>query len=263
MSLPPSTTRRFRLDLAYDGRPFEGWQSQAGGNTVQDVLLGELRAICPEIATVQGSGRTDAGVSAEGQVAHFDAPAEWRMGGLEWLRALNAKLPGTIRVMGCAEVDPSFHARFSAGGKTYRYRIGTGEVLSPFDLGLAWHRRGLAGDDGIAGTLAAFEGEHDFRAFSAKRRDGKDGDRDTVRTISEARLRRDGDTLELRFTGNGFLYRMVRFLVGTAVHVAEGKVDLDKVRELLSGGHPEGSAPYCAPASGLVLESVFYPAESE
>jgi hypothetical protein len=119
MEAPPPAPRRFRLDLAYDGRPFAGWQSQPGGGSVQDALEAALAATCPEVTTVQGSGRTDAGVSATGQVAHFDTPPYWRMDGGDWLRALNSKRPPTIRVMACREVDPAFHARFSAVEKTY------------------------------------------------------------------------------------------------------------------------------------------------
>ncbi|MEM1443733.1 MAG: tRNA pseudouridine synthase A, partial [Verrucomicrobiota bacterium] len=180
-------TRRFQLVLAYDGRPFDGWQSQASGNAVQDFLLQALQSICPDISTVQGSGRTDAGVSANGQVAHFDTPAHWRMGGEEWQKALNTKLPAAIRILSCAETSVSFHARFDAVGKEYRYRIVTGEVLPPLLVGLAWHRRGLGDPGDLLDILKVYEGKHHFRAFSANRNDGKDETRDTERTISEVR----------------------------------------------------------------------------
>ena len=136
--------RRFKLVIAYDGRPFDGWQSQVSGNTIQDILLLGIRTICPAVKTVQGSGRTDAGVSAEGQVAHFDAPPEWRMGADEWRKALNTKLPATIRILSAQETGPDFHARFDAVGKHYRYRIVTSDVLPPLQVGLVWHRRGPA-----------------------------------------------------------------------------------------------------------------------
>src|SRR5690606_34164637 len=143
MEAAPRTIRRFRLDLAYDGRPYTGWQSQPGGGAVQDAVERVLSAICPAVVSVQASGRTDAGVSATGQVAHFDTPADWRMDGGAWMRALNTKLPPTVRAMRCLEVPPSFHARFSAIEKTYEYAIATGEVLPPLRHGLAWHQRGL------------------------------------------------------------------------------------------------------------------------
>ncbi|NRB73062.1 MAG: tRNA pseudouridine(38-40) synthase TruA [Verrucomicrobiales bacterium] len=267
MASPESQKRRFRLDIAYDGRPFAGWQSQVGGNTVQDILLSELQSVCPEILTVQGSGRTDAGVCATGQVAHFDVSGDWRMNGGEWQRALNSKLPPAIRVMRCLEVSPEFHARFSAGGKLYRYDIVTGDVLPPLLHGLAWHRRGLEDLERLAEVLGLYVGTHDFRAFSANRNDGKDEGRDTVRDITLAEIEPEADgvpgRMRLRFRGNGFLYKMVRFLVGTAVYNLEGKISNEEMRVLLQGCEVEKKAPFCAPPDGLSLERVYYPESLE
>lgn len=254
----PPTPRRFRLDLAYDGRPFAGWQSQRGGDAVQDAVERALTGICPAVRSVHGSGRTDAGVSAIGQVAHFDAPAGWRMDGEAWWRALNTKLPPSVRVLACREVDPSFHARFSALEKTYQYHIATAEVLSPLRHRLAWHQRGLGSPDDLAPILARFVGRHDFGAFSAKRHDGRDEGRDTVRTLAEASVREEGGELALRFRGEGFLYKMVRFLVGSAVYVRKGRLSLKDLERLLSGAGEGSKAPYCAPADGLILVSVRY-----
>lgn len=261
MENAPENRRRFRLDLAYDGRPYVGWQSQPGGGAVQDAVERALSAICPSVVSVQGSGRTDAGVSAIGQVAHFDAPADWRMDGRAWMRALNTKLPPTIRAMRCSEAPASFHARFSAIEKTYEYAIATGEVLPPLRHGLAWHQRGLGPVEELAAILARYEGTHDFRAFSAKRHDGRDEERDTVRTLHEASVRtaRDGEELLLRFRGNGFLYKMVRFLVGAAVYAIHDRLSREEMDRLLSGVDERAKAPYCAPADGLILVSVRYP----
>ncbi|MEM9283815.1 MAG: tRNA pseudouridine(38-40) synthase TruA [Verrucomicrobiota bacterium] len=252
--------RRFRMEVAYDGRGFEGWQSQPGGKTVQDLLLQCLRGICEEIATIQGSGRTDAGVSANGQVAHFDVPMNWKMRGGEWQRALNSSLPPTIRVLRCEEVASHFHARFSAVEKEYRYDIFVGEVLPPLLHGLAWHQRHLATVDEISKVLSVYEGSHDFRAFSANRHDGHDETRDTRRTltVSEVELAAE-DLLRLRFRGNGFLYKMVRFLVGTAAYQIREKISRKEVEHLLTGCDPVKKAPFCAPPDGLSLEGVFYP----
>lgn len=255
---------RFRIDLAYDGRPFSGWQSQVGGDTVQDILLEAIRSVCPEVATVQGSGRTDAGVHAERQVAHFDVPAGWRMKGREWQRALNSHLPAAIRIVACGEIAPEFHARFSALEKEYRYTIVTGEVLPPLKAGLAWHQRGLPLDEHWETVLACFEGTHDFRAFSANRNDGRDEDRDTTRTIFEAEIdRASPDMAVIRYRGNGFLYKMVRFLVGTAVYCIRERIALEEIKSLLEGGLETGKAPYCAPPDGLVLQRVLYSKEFE
>jgi tRNA pseudouridine38-40 synthase len=261
MEAPLFQTRRFRVDLAYDGRPFSGWQSQPSGDSVQDAIESALASICPEVTSVQGSGRTDAGVSALGQVAHFDAPAGWRMSGDAWQRALNSHLPPTIRAIACGEVDPAFHARFSALEKTYDYEIVTGEVLPPLRHGLAWHQRGLGPAGELEAILARYTGTHDFRAFSAKRHDGYDDLRNTMRDIVEASLR-PADGVEgyvLRFRGNGFLYKMVRFLVGTAVYVLRGRISLADLDDLLAGESHADRAPYCAPASGLTLVAVRYP----
>jgi tRNA pseudouridine38-40 synthase len=259
-----SAPRRFRLDLAYDGRPYDGWQSQPGGGSVQDAVEQALASVCPAAGRVHGSGRTDAGVSAAGQVAHFDAPPGWRMGGAEWRRALNAKLPPTIRILCCREADPSFHARYSAVEKTYDYHIAVGEILPPLRHGLAWHQRGLGPAGELAEILRAYEGEHDFRAFSAKRHDGRDDERETRRILHEVSLRPgpEAEELVLRFRGTGFLYKMVRFLVGSAVYVLKGRFRIEELRGLLDGA-AGAKAPYCAPAAGLVLVEVRYGAPFE
>ncbi len=255
---------RFRLDLAYDGRCFSGWQSQATDNAVQDVVERALAAICPAVTGVQGSGRTDAGVSALGQVAHFDAPADWRMDGGAWQRALNTKLPPAIRAMRCGAIDPRFHARFSALAKTYRYEIATGDVLPPLRYGLAWHQRDLGPVRDLTDVLRLYEGTHDFGAFCAKRHDGRDEGRDNVRTITLAGVTAtDSESLILEFCGNGFLYKMVRFLVGSAVYCVKGRISVGEISRLLKGPAGEARAPYCAPAAGLILVGVHYPEEFE
>ncbi|MEX2579170.1 MAG: tRNA pseudouridine(38-40) synthase TruA [Verrucomicrobiales bacterium] len=252
--------RRFRIDLAYDGRAFAGWQSQTGGDAVQDILENAIRKHCPAIGRVHGSGRTDAGVSAEQQVAHFDVPPGCRMNGDEWQRALNSQLGPTVRVMRCGEIDPAFHARFSALEKAYRYDIATGAVLPPLRAGLAWHQRGFDRVEELKAVLGLYLGTHDFRAFSANRKDGKDATRSTIRTILTAEVTSTGpESLSLRVSGRGFLYKMVRFLVGSAVYCARGKIDRDQIRNLLSGDHREAKAPHCAPADGLSLVEVRYP----
>jgi len=264
MPNPDPESRRFRLDIAYDGRLFVGWQSQVGGDTVQDFLQSAIVQCCPAASGVHGSGRTDAGVCAEQQVAHFDAPAEWSMRGGEWQRALNSQLPATIRVLRCVEIDPAFHARFSVLEKTYRYDIAVGEMLPPLKAGLAWHRKEFGPVTELQPILDLFAGTHDFRAFSAKRHDGKDETRDAVRTISRAAVSTDvSETLSIRFTGNGFLYKMVRFLVGTAVYCIDEKITREDIRNLLSGADRDAKAPYCAPPDGLSLIGVRYPEEFE
>jgi tRNA pseudouridine38-40 synthase len=206
---------------------------------------------------VHGSGRTDTGVHALGQVAHFDPPAACRLNEIEWHRALNALLPPTIRVMRCESVTPDFHARFDATGKVYRYRLWHGEVLPPLEHGLAWHLHGALDERALRKAGGLFEGTHDFTAFSAKRRDPGEEERCHVRTIRTLDFTQNGELLELTFNGDGFLYKMVRMLVGAMVKVARGQATLGTLRDLLA--NPRHLKPgWQAPADGLTLMRVEY-----
>lgn len=254
--------RRFRLLIAYDGRPYDGWQSQPSGNTIQDYIQTGIHAICPEISTIHGSGRTDAGVSADGQVAHFDAPIDWKMDSSAWSKAINTKLPRTIRIMDCVETAPDFHARYSARGKVYRYRIFTGTVLPPLDYRLAWHQPRLDLEK-FSEALKIFVGEHHFKAFSANRNDGKDEGRDCLREIfsieaSSSDRTNNDDLINIDIHGSGFLYKMVRFIIGTGVRLSEGKLEYTIVKNWLNDPDPAEKSPLCAPADGLSLRKVIY-----
>ena len=253
---------RFFLTIAYDGRPYEGWQSQRGGNTVQDVLLAALQKIDSGITQVHGSGRTDSGVSAEGQVAHFDASEGSSLDAESWPSALNTKLPPTIRVMHCRLVPNGFHARFDCVGKIYRYRLWCERVLPPLEHGLTWRVSPGIDINTLRAALTMFQGEHDFRAFAANRGDGKDADRDCRRTIQSIRVEAAADRREiaLHFDGSGFLYKMVRLLVGSAVRHAEHpeRLPLSEIQRLLTAPAANEKAPICAPADGLSLVGVHY-----
>ncbi len=248
---------RFKLTLAYDGAPFDGWQSQPAANAVQDHLEAALAAVAGVRLRAHGAGRTDAGVHALGQVAHFDAPGESRMDAAAWLRALNTKLPRALRVVASEAAPPDFHARFSAVAKTYRYEIDTAPVPHPLRRDRAWQRPSPPIDAALLREACALVvGRHDFAAFAANRRDGKDPA--TERTIAAAAVDRPGaERLAVTLTGDGFLYKMVRLLVGGAVRVAEGRAPLSWIQQLLDnpGG---GKCQYCAPAAGLYLVEVDY-----
>lgn len=250
---------RLKLILSYDGRSHAGWQSQPGGNTVQDLVEAAIEATAKEKIRLHGSGRTDAGVHALAQVAHFDAPDHLTMNPFNWVPALNTKLPSSIRVTSCSEVDPGFHARFSAAGKTYRYDLCTEPVLSPFKAGLAWHLPRQLDPYVLAEALTLFRGRHDFEAFGAKRGNETE-ETDYHRTIHDTTLETLDDGWRLRFRGDGFLYKMVRLMTGAAVQAAQGRIRLDQIGELLDQpeGLPRGKSPFCAPADGLFLESVDY-----
>ena len=131
--------QRFKITVAYDGRPYDGWQSQSSGGGVQDHLQEAASALATQPIQMHGAGRTDAGVHALGQVAHFDAPDSNSMSASDWQKALHTKLPPTIRVVGAEAVPEDFHSRYSARQKTYRYEIDTGRIHSPLRVGLAWH----------------------------------------------------------------------------------------------------------------------------
>lgn len=254
-----STPSILKLTIAYDGRPYQGWQSQAGGNTVQDFLTRALTEVAKQPIKPHGSGRTDTGVHAHGQVAHFTPPPEITMNPYNWVPAVNTKLPPTIRVTDCEEMPPDFHSRFSATGKIYHYDIRTDPVLPPLMAGLAWHLPRLLDADLLAEALAQFIGTHDFHGFAAYRGNEKP-DMNWHRTIRRADLETLDHGYRITFEGDGFLYKMVRMLTGAAVHTAQGRMPLGDLTTLLDQppGLPHGKSPVCAPADGLYLDRVIY-----
>lgn len=250
----PTAIRRFKLTVAYDGARFAGWQSQTGGNTVQDAIERALAVVGKTQITLHGSGRTDAGVHALGQIAHFDAPTGSNLTADNWVRALNSNLPPSIRILRATQATSSFHARFSARGKVYRYELWTGSVLPPHLFQRTWHVPQGIDEASLRHTLGMFVGEHDFRPFSANRGTPVT---DSVRQISRIHCTRSGDSLKVTFQGNGFLYKMVRMLTGAAVKVALGREDERTIRDLLA--RPEsGRWTHVAPPDGLYLVRVLY-----
>ncbi|MFD2157698.1 tRNA pseudouridine(38-40) synthase TruA [Rubritalea tangerina] len=251
---------RLKLTIAYDGRPYSGWATQPNATTVQDLVQDALSNVAKETIKIQGSGRTDTGVHADAQVAHFDAPAHMDMNPYNWVPALNTKLPATIRVTDCQEVADDFHSRFSAEAKTYTYFLATCPVLHPMLAGRAWHLPRQLDPDFLQKALDHYLGTHDFQAFGALR--GNESETTSyLRTLTEASLQSTTDGYLLRYTGDGFLYKMVRLLTGAAVHVAQGRLRLDDHLALLDqpSDLPHGRSPYCAPAAGLTLTEVTYP----
>ena len=250
---------RLLLTIAYDGRPYRGWQSQSCGNTVQDHLRRALEEVAKQPVDMQGAGRTDTGVHALAQTAHFDAPPGISMNPYNWVPALNCKLPATIRVMACEEVAADFHSRFSATGKIYHYDICTDPVLPPLKAGLAWHLPRSLDAAVLQEALALFLGRHDFHAFAAYR--GNEGpEMDWHRTLRRADAVDLTDGYRITFEGDGFLYKMVRLVTGAVVHAAQGRMRVDELAAYLDQppGLPRGKSPNCAPADGLYLERVLY-----
>ena len=255
--MAPTASNRLRLVVAYDGRPFDGWQSQARGNTVQDHLESAFGRLCggPRVP-VHGSGRTDAGVHARGQVAHVDVPDRARHTPERWRLALNAHLPAAIRIMNVRFSRADFHARFAARGKIYRYRIWNGPVLEPFEIGRAWHFPDPLDIDVLRRSSELLLGEHDFANFAANR--GK-SPQTTVRTIRRIVVRRRSSLITIDYEGDGFLYKMVRLLTGTLARCAQGRASLDWISDLLACKGTKTS--FAAPADGLYLMRVLYPGQ--
>ncbi len=256
------TTRRLRLTLAYDGRPWQGWQSQPGGRTVQDQLELVLQKLTGTHVAVHGSGRTDAGVHARGQVAHLELPEESLLRGESLVRAMNVNLPPSIRVLHCEHASSEFHARFNAKGKVYEYRIWRGDVMSPFEDGFAWHVFKRLDTGLMREGAALMRGTHNFARLSAARGDISEDERrenaqGLTRMIQRVEIFEEGDVLRLEFEGEGFLYKMVRLMTGSLVHAARGRAPLEWIRQLVQ--EPDGvKSHHCAPADGLYLLRVLY-----
>jgi len=245
---------KFALTIAYDGSNFDGWQSQRTGNAVQDVLEKVLSELAGERVRIHGAGRTDRGVHALGQVAHFSAQAGCRGSAEIWKAACNASLPPAIRVVEARVVPEKFHARFDATAKHYRYLVCDAPVLSPFLVGRVWHRKSM--DLGkLAAALELFQGTHDFASFTPRPSGGKRG---SVRTLHAVRLTRIAPhLLAIDLLGDGFLYKMARLIVGEALRCAAGKETVEQLATLLH--EPKtGFLHHIAPPDGLYLVRVFY-----
>jgi tRNA pseudouridine38-40 synthase len=253
----------WKLTLSYDGTGFSGWQVQPGRPTVQGTLAAALAQITDETVLPQGSGRTDAGVHALGQVASFDLavpiPAE------NLLRALNRALPPSIRVLSAEIAPPGFHARHSARGKTYDYRIFENErnqrICPPFLAPYVWDCRWPLSLEPMQQAAAMILGTHDFTSFAASDADLTNRTGDTVpnpiKTITASTITRENDLLLFRITGSGFLHHMVRNLIGMLVEVGRGALATDAMPRIL-GARDRTLAGPTAPASGLFLVSVDY-----
>jgi tRNA pseudouridine38-40 synthase len=242
--------------VAYDGRGFTGWQSQAGGGSVQDALETALARVAGSPVRVHGSGRTDAGVHALGQCAHADVPRGRREPAV-WQAALNANLPPEVRVLRVSRVRggrEGFHARYSARGKRYVYRLWNESWLHPLEIGRAWHVPRMLDLSAMRAAAAVLIGRHDFAGFAANR--GKEKP-DTVRTLARITVAKRGPLVTLTFEGDGFLYKMVRLLTGTLVRIAQGKAEVGMIRDLLAA-RGKKKTQFAAPADGLYLAKVFY-----
>lgn len=242
---------RWKCTCAYDGSAFAGWQSQAGGRAIQDVIETRLSAILGKATRIHGSGRTDAGVHALEQVFHFDA--EWRHDTAKLLAAFRVGLPPQIQIRSIRRAPADFHARFDAVGKRYHYNLHVGDA-DPFRRPYCWTVFKPLDLARMKTAAAVLQGRHDFRAFTALNGPARE---DTVRDLRRLELAARGRRIRILAEADGFMYKMVRSLVGILVSVGEGKLDREQVRAILASSE-RTAAVQTAPPQGLFLAKVFY-----
>ena len=243
--------RNIRLDICYDGTRYRGWQRLANTDqTIQGKLETALSRILGENIEISGSGRTDAGVHAKGQVANFHTQSN--MPCPEMLAQLRKYLPEDIGILGVKDCSDRFHARLNAKEKTYCYRIWNSESPCVFDRRYVYQLPEKLDLSAMREAADLLLGEHDFSAFCGNPKMKKS----TVRFIRSIELRRCGEELRIYYTGNGFLQNMVRILTGTLIEVGRGERSAASIPELF--GLKRSEAGFLAPAQGLCLEEVFY-----
>jgi tRNA pseudouridine38-40 synthase len=248
--------RYFKLTIAYDGTDFHGWQVQSNKPTIQGEIANVLGRLTQERVALHGAGRTDAGVHALGQVASFKTLSP--LSTEEFQRALNALLPHTIRIVRADEVGPTFHARWSARGKTYRYRIYREKVVPPMIWRYVLHYPFPLDEPAMREAAKRFAGVHDFASFAASTgSEDDDQARSTERDMYSAELARSADNSELVFTvtGRSFLRYMVRKMVGTLLDIGRKKLAPEDIDRLYQLKDRSKSGP-TVPAQGLVMVSV-------
>jgi len=252
--------RNIRLLIAYDGGNYLGWQRQQQGQTVQGTIEQQLTRLCNEPITLHGAGRTDTGVHALGMVAHFRTLTTMPV--VAFFKGINSMLPGDIRIL-CAEEAPlSFHSRFNAQGKTYRYDFFTGEVQLPATRLYRAHLPGPFDHNRLETALTSLVGTHDFSSFerTGSRDKNAVGGRGAVRTLFNICCfpqLGEADCWSLRITGDGFLRQMVRIIAGTLIEIGQSKRPAEELAAILSA-QDRSKAGLTAPACGLFLETIYY-----
>lgn len=242
----------YKMILQYDGTKLNGWQKQGNtDNTIQGKLEAILEKMYGEFIEVHGSGRTDAGVHALGQVANFHAPAKFTEDEIK--KFLNEYLSKDIRVLEVSNADDRFHARLSAKGKTYEYRIDNGEIANVFSRKHTMREENPLDLEAMRKAAVSFLGTHDFKSFCANKKMKKS----TVRTITSITIEEKDGIISIRYTGNGFLYNMVRILTGTLIEVGRGMRSPEDMKGILQA-KDRGAAGFTAPAQGLFLVEVIY-----
>lgn len=250
---------RIALTVAYDGRAYHGFQRQHGTSgktepTIQEVLEQSLQNLYGQTFKVVGSGRTDSGVHAFGQVVHVDVPSYIPADRLPY--ALRPHLPSDVMVLRALKVSPDFHARYSARFKTYVYSIRLNPYVFPWERGLVYATHGVFDPDLIRRAMLLLIGRHDFYAFQKQGSSAKT----TVRTIDFLDLVVDDDRWWFWIRGDGFLYRMVRIMVGVLLAIGQGSLSIESLQQVMMGTTHMNFAPYALPPDGLYLYAVHYDA---
>ena len=254
--------RNFKIVLQYEGTRYKGWQKQGKGegdssssaspeNTIQGKLERLLSRIAGKPVEIQGSGRTDAGVHAYGQVANFHMDTDDTPEAL--MEKINSYLPEDIGVISVEEVPERFHSRLNAKSKTYRYRVLNSAVPHIFERRYVYQVPEHLDMEPMRRAAILLTGSHDFKAFTS----AKTGKKSTVRTVDSIQIDRVGDEIHFTFSGNGFLYHMVRILTGTLLEIGTGKRDASKLPVVIAA-EDRSLAGFLAPARGLFLRKVYY-----
>lgn len=245
--------RKISLTLMYDGSDFCGWQVQKNAPTVQSAVQDSLERVLGTRPDVSGCSRTDSGVHANMYVCHIDA-RHVKMEPLALMRALNANMRGKLAVCDAQYRDEDFHARYSCIGKEYVYKIWNASYRNPFLEGYSMFVPYNIDDSALGFVGEEFSGVHDFSAFMSK---GSKITDDTVRNVAYFRTEREGDLLSVYVRANGFLYNMVRIMVGTYLDAARGRLKKGDITKIIES-KDRGNAGDTAPAAGLYLNRVFY-----
>lgn len=242
---------RFKITLEYDGLAYHGWQKQSFHPSIQSVLEDRASTIAKEAIHVIGAGRTDAGVHAQGQVAHFDTRS--RMTSIMWQKALNRILPDDISVLNTEKVSRLFHARHSALSKCYQYVILNRSIPSPLNRHHAWILYSPLSLSKMRAGAKIFMGTHDFINFRSSSCNSKR----TVITLEHLEIKKKGCFIYMQFEARSFLMHMIRFLVGYLVAIGQGKINLKELNNIFQ--HQDPFKPQNAPPFGLCLLKVSYP----
>ena len=243
--------RNIKLTIEYDGTRYYGWQRQPIGNTIQQELEKAISKVIKKYVEVIGSSRTDSGVHAKGYVANFKTNV--KMPAEKFRDAINCKIPRDIVIIKSEEVDLDFHARYSSKGKTYCYTILNREYPCAINKDYVYYYRWKLNVEEMKKACKYFLGTHDFKAFQTPGGSVKT----SIRTISDLHIETNVDKIKIYISADGFLYNMVRIIVGTLILVGSNKIKEDFVKNIIESGVRQ-NAGKCAPANGLCLEKVFY-----